>query len=191
MVQKCWWRSWVHFTSGTEAKALLWYCEQSICRNRWNRRFHAFLIRFNAARKRNLGNAGSICLWLGEVIGLEFHAKWNSMGQEVIERNHTALVWRKILQRISNMVMKVEISLAGAIWQCYICLLGIRSMMEINMNIAQFQEYMMRARFSSVQKLLLRTIWLLRRLRAVNSIQTIAGPCELYMDWSKFWGWIE
>jgi 3-hydroxyacyl-CoA dehydrogenase len=85
-----------------------------------------------------------------EVIGLEFHSKMNSMGQEVIEGINTAISMAE--KSYKGLVIGNEGGnfSAGANLAMLYMFAGDQDYDEINMMIAQFQNTMLRARFSSV-----------------------------------------
>jgi 3-hydroxyacyl-CoA dehydrogenase len=104
-----------------------------------------------AAGKKIWGNAGASVYDMGdEVIGLEFHSKMNSMGQEVIEGINTAISMAE--KSYKGLVIGNEGGnfSAGANLAMLYMFAGDQDYDEINMMIAQFQNTMLRARFSSV-----------------------------------------
>jgi 3-hydroxyacyl-CoA dehydrogenase len=104
-----------------------------------------------AAGKKIWGNAGASVYDLGdEVIGLEFHSKMNSMGQEVIEGINTAIGMAE--KSYKGLVIGNEGGnfSAGANLAMLFMFAGDQEYDEINMMIAQFQNTMLRARFSSI-----------------------------------------
>lgn len=104
-----------------------------------------------AAGKKVWGNAGASIYDMGdEVINLEFHSKMNSMGQEVIEGINTAISMAE--KSYKGLVIGNEGAnfSAGANLAMLFMFAGDQEFDEINMMIAQFQNTMMRARFSSV-----------------------------------------
>ena len=104
-----------------------------------------------AAGKKIWGNAGATVYDMGdEVIGLEFHTKMNSMGAEVIEGINTAIGMAE--KSYKGLVIGNEGGnfSAGANLAMLFMYAGDQEFDEINMMIAQFQNTMMRARFSSV-----------------------------------------
>jgi 3-hydroxyacyl-CoA dehydrogenase len=104
-----------------------------------------------AAGKKIWGNAGATVYDIGdEVIGLEFHTKMNSMGAEVIEGINTAIGMAE--KSYKGLVIGNEGGnfSAGANLAMLFMYAGDQEFDEINMMIAQFQNTMMRARFSSV-----------------------------------------
>lgn len=104
-----------------------------------------------AAGKKIWGNSGATVYDMGdEVIGLEFHTKMNSMGAEVIEGINTAIGMAE--KSYKGLVIGNEGGnfSAGANLAMLFMYAGDQEFDEINMMIAQFQNTMMRARFSSV-----------------------------------------
>jgi 3-hydroxyacyl-CoA dehydrogenase len=104
-----------------------------------------------ASNKKLWGNAGSTIYDLGDdVIGLEFHTKMNSMGAEVIEGINTAISMAE--KSYKGLVIGNEGGnfSAGANLAMLFMFAGDQEYDEINLMIAQFQNTMMRARFSSV-----------------------------------------
>lgn len=96
-------------------------------------------------------NAGVSVYDLGdEVIGLEFHTKMNSMGAEVIEGINTAIGMAE--KSYKGLVVGNEGAnfSAGANLAMLFMFAGDQDFDEINLMIAQFQNTMMRARYSSV-----------------------------------------
>ncbi|WPR74908.1 3-hydroxyacyl-CoA dehydrogenase/enoyl-CoA hydratase family protein [Algoriphagus sp. NG3] len=96
-------------------------------------------------------NAGSSIYDMGDdVIGLEFHTKMNSMGQEVIEGINTAIGMAE--KSYKGLVIGNEGAnfSAGANLAMLFMFAGDQDFDEINLMIAQFQNTMMRARFSSI-----------------------------------------
>lgn len=104
-----------------------------------------------AAGKVIWSNAGSSIYDLGdEVIGLEFHSKMNSMGSEVIEGINTAIGMAE--KSYKGLVIGNEGAnfSAGANLSMLFMFAGDQDYDEINLMIAQFQNTMMRARFSAI-----------------------------------------
>lgn len=104
-----------------------------------------------AANKKIWGNEGATIYDLGdEVIGLEFHTKMNSLGQEVIEGINTAISMAE--KSYKGLVIGNEGGnfSAGANLSMLYMYAGDQDFDEINLMIAQFQNTMLRARFSSV-----------------------------------------
>ncbi|WP_297336423.1 3-hydroxyacyl-CoA dehydrogenase NAD-binding domain-containing protein [Algoriphagus sp.] len=104
-----------------------------------------------AAGKKIWGNLGSTVYDIGDdVIGLEFHTKMNSMGQEVIEGINTAIGMAEKSHKglvIGNEGANFS---AGANLSMLFMFAGDQDFDEINLMIAQFQNTMMRARYSSI-----------------------------------------
>jgi 3-hydroxyacyl-CoA dehydrogenase len=104
-----------------------------------------------SAGKKVWGNAGSSIFDMGDdVIGLEFHTKMNSMGSEVIEGINTAIGMAE--KSYKGLVIGNEGAnfSAGANLAMLFMFAGDQDFDEINLMIAQFQNTMLRARFSSV-----------------------------------------
>ncbi|MGY6558811.1 MAG: 3-hydroxyacyl-CoA dehydrogenase NAD-binding domain-containing protein [Nitritalea sp.] len=104
-----------------------------------------------AANKKVWGNAGATLHDLGdEVYGLEFHTKMNSLGAEVIEGINTAITMAE--KSAKGLVIGNEGGnfSAGANLAMLFMFAGDQDFDEINLMIAQFQNTMMRARYSSV-----------------------------------------
>jgi 3-hydroxyacyl-CoA dehydrogenase len=104
-----------------------------------------------AANKKIWGNEGATIYDLGdEVIGLEFHTKMNSLGQEVVEGINTAITMAE--KSFKGLVIGNEGGnfSAGANLAMLYMFAGDQEFDEINLMIAQFQDTMLRARFSSV-----------------------------------------
>lgn len=104
-----------------------------------------------SAGKKIWGNAGATVYDMGdEVIGLEFHTKMNSMGSEVVEGINTAIGMAE--KSYKGLVIGNEGAnfSAGANLAMLFMFAGDQDFDEINLMIAQFQNTMMRARFSSV-----------------------------------------
>lgn len=96
-------------------------------------------------------NAGASVYDLGDdVIGLEFHTKMNSMGAEVIEGINTAIGMAE--KSYKGLVVGNEGAnfSAGANLAMLFMFAGDQDFDEINLMIAQFQNTMMRARYSSI-----------------------------------------
>ncbi|MFO7822967.1 MAG: 3-hydroxyacyl-CoA dehydrogenase family protein, partial [Cyclobacterium sp.] len=104
-----------------------------------------------SANKKLWNNEGASIYDLGdEVIGLEFHTKMNSLGQEVVEGINQAISLAE--KSYKGLVIGNEGSnfSAGANLAMLYMFAGDQDFDEIDMMIAQFQQTMMRARFSSV-----------------------------------------
>ena len=104
-----------------------------------------------AADKKIWGNAGATIYDMGDdVIGLEFHTKMNSIGQEVIEGINTAITMAE--KSYKGLVIGNEGAnfSAGANLAMLFMFAGDQEYDEINLMIAGFQNTMMRARYSSV-----------------------------------------
>ncbi|EOZ96114.1 Enoyl-CoA hydratase [Indibacter alkaliphilus LW1] len=104
-----------------------------------------------AADKKLWGNAGSSIYYLGDdVIGLEFHTKMNSLGQEVIEGINTAIAMAEKSYKGLVIGNEGQNFSAGANLAMLFMFAGDQEFDEINLMIAGFQKTMMRARYSSV-----------------------------------------
>lgn len=104
-----------------------------------------------AAGKKVWGNPGASVYDLGDdVIGLEFHSKMNTMGQEVVEGINTAITMAE--KSYKGLVIGNEGGnfSAGANLAMLFMFAGDQDFDEINLMIAQFQNTMMRARYSSI-----------------------------------------
>lgn len=104
-----------------------------------------------AANKKIWGNAGATIYDIGDdVMGLEFHTKMNSLGQEVIEGINTAINMAE--KSYKGLVIGNEGGnfSAGANLAMLFMFAGDQEYDEINLMIAGFQNTMMRARYSSV-----------------------------------------
>ncbi|WP_154855924.1 3-hydroxyacyl-CoA dehydrogenase/enoyl-CoA hydratase family protein [Cyclobacterium xiamenense] len=104
-----------------------------------------------AAGKKVWGNEGATLFDLGDdVLGLEFHTKMNSIGQEVVAGINTAISMAE--KSYKGLVIGNEGAnfSAGANLAMLYMFAGDRDFDEINLMIAQFQNTMMRARYSSV-----------------------------------------
>uniref|UniRef100_UPI0040480069 3-hydroxyacyl-CoA dehydrogenase/enoyl-CoA hydratase family protein n=2 Tax=Roseivirga sp. TaxID=1964215 RepID=UPI0040480069 len=101
--------------------------------------------------KKVWGNAGSTVVDIGDgVLCLEFHTKMNSIGQEVIEGIETAIAMAE--KDYKGLVIGNEGPnfSAGANLAMLFMYAGDQEFDEINLMIAQFQNTMKRAKFSSV-----------------------------------------
>ncbi|WP_375584695.1 3-hydroxyacyl-CoA dehydrogenase/enoyl-CoA hydratase family protein [Cyclobacterium xiamenense] len=104
-----------------------------------------------AAGNKVWENEGATIFDLGdEVLGLEFHTKMNSIGQEVVAGITTAIGMAE--KSYKGLVIGNEGGnfSAGANLAMLYMFAGDRDFDEINLMIAQFQNTMMRARYSSV-----------------------------------------
>lgn len=111
------------------------------------------LIILDTLRENKLvwGNAGASVFDIGDdVLCLEFHTKMNSIGAEVIEGIQTAITLAE--KDYKGLVIGNEGAnfSAGANLAMLFMFAGDQEYDEINLMIAQFQNTMMRARFSSV-----------------------------------------
>jgi 3-hydroxyacyl-CoA dehydrogenase len=110
-------------------------------------------ILLDTLRKTNKvwGNAGSTLFDLGDgILGLEFHSKMNSIGAEVLEGLTTAVA--KAEENFKGLVIGNESPnfSAGANLAMLFMYAGEQEWDEVNMMIAQFQNTMMRLRYSSI-----------------------------------------
>lgn len=113
-------------------------------------------------------NAGTTLYDVGDgVLNLEFHTKMNSIGGEVIEGINTAIT--KAEENFNGLVIgnEGEQFSAGANLAMLFMFAGDQEYDEINLMIAQFQNTMMKARFSSVPVV------------AATSGLALGGGCEL------------
>lgn len=104
-----------------------------------------------AAKKKIWGNEGATLYDMGDdVVGLEFHTKMNSLGAEVIEGINTAIAMAE--KSYKGLVIGNEGAnfSAGANLAMLYMFAGDQEFDEINLMIAQFQNTMMRVRYSSV-----------------------------------------
>src|SRR5690606_37299105 len=109
------------------------------------------LDNLKAANKRIWNNAGSSIYDLGdEVIGVEFHTKMNSLGAEVIEGINTAITLAE--KSYKGLVIGNEGTnfSAGANLALVFMYAADQEFDEVNMMTAQFQNTMMRIRYSAV-----------------------------------------
>ena len=112
---------------------------------------YILLDTLKAANKKIWGNAGATVFDLGdEVIGLEFHTKMNSLGAEVVEGINTAIAMAE--KSYKGLVIGNEGAnfSAGANLAMLYMFAGDQEFDEINLMIAQFQNTMMRVRYSSI-----------------------------------------
>ncbi len=104
-----------------------------------------------AAERKVWSNEGASIYDIGnDVLGLEFHTKMNSLGQEVVEGINTAISLAE--KSYKGLVIGNEGAnfSAGANLSMLYMFAGDRDFDEIDVMIAQFQNTMMRARYSSV-----------------------------------------
>ena len=112
---------------------------------------YILLDTLKAANKKVWGNEGATIYDLGdEVIGLEFHTKMNSLGAEVVEGINTAIAMAE--KSYKGLVIGNEGAnfSAGANLAMLYMFAGDQEFDEINLMIAQFQNTMMRVRYSSI-----------------------------------------
>ena len=116
------------------------------------------------------GNDGASVYDLGdEVLGLEFHTKMNSIGGEVIEGINTAIAMAE--KNYKGLVIGNDGAnfSAGANLAMLFMYASEQEFDEVDLMIAQFQQTMMRARFSSIPVV------------AAPSGLALGGGCELSM----------
>jgi len=109
------------------------------------------LDNLKAANKRIWNNAGSSIYDLGDdVIGVEFHTKMNSLGSEVIEGINTAITMAE--KSYKGLVIGNEGAnfSAGANLALVFMYAADQDFDEVNMMTSQFQNTMMRIRYSAV-----------------------------------------
>ena len=134
-----------------------------------------FIILRNLSDKVVWKNAGSSLYALGDgILNLEFHSKMNTMGAEVIEGiNKGISLAEKDFQGLVIGNDGVEAFSAGANLAMLFMLAVEQEYDEINLVIAQFQNTMMRARYSSIPV-----------VTAPHSL-TLGGGCELNLHADK------
>ncbi|MEX2512559.1 MAG: 3-hydroxyacyl-CoA dehydrogenase/enoyl-CoA hydratase family protein [Cyclobacteriaceae bacterium] len=104
-----------------------------------------------AGNKKLWGNEGATVYDLGdEVIGLEFHTKMNSLGLEVVQGINTAISMAEKSYKGLVIGNEGQNFSAGANLAMLYMYAGDQDFDEINLMIAQFQDTIMRARYSSV-----------------------------------------
>lgn len=104
-----------------------------------------------SANKKIWSNAGASIYDIGdEVIGLEFHTKMNSLGAEVIEGINTAIIMAE--KGYKGLVIGNEGPnfSAGANLAMLFMFAGDQDYDEVNLMTAQFQNTMMRIRYSAI-----------------------------------------
>ena len=127
-------------------------------------------IYLDAFKENNIvwQNAGATLYDIGDdVLNLEFHTKMNSIGAEVIEGINTGIA--KAEESFKGLVIgnEGENFSAGANLAMLFMFAGDQEFDEINLMIAQFQNTMTRARFSSIPVV------------AATSGLALGGGCEL------------
>ena len=127
-------------------------------------------IYLDAFKQNNIvwQNAGATLYDIGDdVLNLEFHTKMNSIGAEVIEGINTGIA--KAEESYKGLVIGNEGDnfSAGANLAMLFMFAGDQEFDEINLMIAQFQNTMTRARFSSIPVV------------AATSGMALGGGCEL------------
>jgi 3-hydroxyacyl-CoA dehydrogenase len=96
-------------------------------------------------------NAGATLYDIGDgILNLEFHSKMNSLGQEVLEGINTAITTAENDYRGLVIGNEGQNFSAGANLAMLFMYAGDQEFDEVNMMIAQFQNSMMRARYSSI-----------------------------------------
>ena len=113
----------------------------------------AGIIILDNIRKTNVvwGNSGSTIFDLGDgVLGLEFHTKMNSMGAEVIAGINMAVEMAEKSYRGLVIGGDGENFSAGANIGMIFMAAAQQEFEEVNMMVAQFQNTMMRVRYSSI-----------------------------------------
>ncbi|MFY0651559.1 MAG: enoyl-CoA hydratase/isomerase family protein [Cyclobacteriaceae bacterium] len=128
------------------------------------------LILLDAFKENSIvwGNSGTTLYDIGDgILNLEFHTKMNSMGQEVLEGLTTAI--SKAEQDYRGLVIGNESQnfSAGANLSMIFMYAGDQEFDEINLMIAQFQNVIMKTRYSSIPVV------------AATAGMTLAGGCEL------------
>jgi 3-hydroxyacyl-CoA dehydrogenase len=114
------------------------------------------------------GNAGASLFDIGDgVLCLEFHTKMNAIGQEVIEGIETAISMAEKDYKGLVIGNEGENFSAGANLAMLFMFAGDQEFDEVNLMVAQFQNTMKRAKFSSIPVV------------AAPAGLTLGGGCEL------------
>lgn len=114
------------------------------------------------------GNAGASIFDIGDgVLCLEFHTKMNAIGQEVIEGIETAISMAEKDYKGLVIGNEGENFSAGANLAMLFMFAGDQEFDEVNLMVAQFQNTMKRAKFSSIPVV------------AAPAGLTLGGGCEL------------
>jgi 3-hydroxyacyl-CoA dehydrogenase len=127
-------------------------------------------ILLDAFKENNIvwQNSGSTLYDIGDgILNLEFHTKMNSLGQEVLEGINTAISTAEKNYRGLVIGNEGQNFSAGANLAMLFMHAGDQEFDEINMMIAQFQNTMMRARYSSIPVVV------------ATSGMALGGGCEL------------
>jgi len=114
------------------------------------------------------GNAGASLFDIGDgVLCLEFHTKMNAIGQEIIEGIETAISMAEKDYKGLVIGNEGENFSAGANLAMLFMFAGDQEFDEVNLMVAQFQNTMKRAKFSSIPVV------------AAPAGLTLGGGCEL------------
>ncbi|WP_422007908.1 3-hydroxyacyl-CoA dehydrogenase/enoyl-CoA hydratase family protein [Roseivirga pacifica] len=114
------------------------------------------------------GNAGASLFDIGDgVLCLEFHTKMNAIGQEIIEGIETAIAMAEKDYKGLVIGNEGDNFSAGANLAMLFMFAGDQEFDEVNLMVAQFQNTMKRAKFSSIPVV------------AAPSGLTLGGGCEL------------
>ena len=134
-----------------------------------------FIILDNLRKTNKIwGNEGATLFDLGDgVLGLEFHTKMNAIGTEIIQGIHTGI--EKAEKEFCGLVIGNEGQnfSAGANLALLFMFACDQDFDEIDMMIRQFQQTMIRARYSSIPVI------------SAPSGLTLGGGCELSMHCDK------
>ncbi|TAE37852.1 MAG: 3-hydroxyacyl-CoA dehydrogenase/enoyl-CoA hydratase family protein [Runella slithyformis] len=141
----------------------------------------AFIILENKAQNKIWSNAGASIYDLGDgIAGVEFHSKMNTFGAEVVEGlNRAYNVAEKDFRGLVIGNDSTEAFSAGANLAMLFMFAIEQDYDEINMMIAQFQQTMTRARYSSIPV-----------VGAPHSL-ALGGGCELNLHVDKVVGHAE
>lgn len=135
----------------------------------------SFIILSNLANKVVWKNAGSTLYDLGDgIVNLEFHSKMNTFGAEVVEGVQKSIsLAEKDFRGLVIGNESTEAFSAGANLAMLFMFAIEQEFDEINLMIAQFQQTMMRARYSSIPVV------------AAPHTLTLGGGCELNLHADK------